>query len=329
MRALWATLLLVLLLPGPARAHDVRPAYLEIAAGDSGTFAVIWRRPTLGAQVAAIAPVLPADCTATGPRRTEARPDAVTERWSVRCREGLVGRTVSIDGLDQTAIDVLVRVTLPGGATETRVLRPTDPQLTLTGVPDGLEVALQYTRLGIGHILGGIDHLLFVLGLLLLVRGFGPLVKTVTAFTLAHSLTLAAATLGFVHVPQAPVEATIALSILFLATEIAKREAHAQTLTERYPWTIAFSFGLLHGFGFAGALSEVGLPSSAIPIALFTFNVGVEIGQLLFIGAVFALDAARRALKLTLPAWAPRTASYGIGVLAAFWMLQRIARFWT
>jgi hydrogenase/urease accessory protein HupE len=189
-----------------------------------------------------------------------------------------------------------------------------------------LEVIRTYTLLGIGHILGGVDHLLFVLALLLLVRGIGRLVATVTAFTLAHSVTLAAATLGFVHVPPAPVEATIALSILFLASELARQRADGRAdLTARFPWLVAFSFGLLHGFGFAGALSEVGVPQKAVPLALLFFNVGVEIGQLAFIAAVLAIGWSVRRAAIRAPAWWPRAAAYGIGSVAAFWVVQRTA----
>jgi hydrogenase/urease accessory protein HupE len=198
--------------------------------------------------------------------------------------------------------------------------------------PSSLEVIRTYTVLGVEHILLGIDHLLFVLALLLLVRGVGRLVATVTAFTVAHSITLGAATLGFVHVPSAPVEAVIALSILFLASELARRrlapasaaaQGDAADLTARFPWIVAFSFGLLHGFGFAGALSEVGMPAQAVPLALLFFNVGVEIGQLSFIAAVFAMGWLIRSAAVRAPDWWPRAAAYGIGSVAAFWVVQR------
>ena len=182
--------------------------------------------------------------------------------------------------------------------------------------------------LGIEHILLGIDHLLFVLGLLLIVRGFGLLLKTITAFTVAHSVTLAMATLGFVNVPQAPVEAVIALSILFLASELAKQQKGNPGMTSRYPWVVALSFGLLHGFGFAGALSEVGLPQTDIPLALLFFNVGVEVGQLMFVAIVLMIFWVIQKLKFRWPAWTKQVPAYAIGSLAAFWFIQRTVSFW-
>jgi hydrogenase/urease accessory protein HupE len=192
-------------------------------------------------------------------------------------------------------------------------------------------VARAYLRLGTEHIWGGIDHLLFILALLIVVKGTRRLVATVTAFTLAHSLTLAAATLGFVHVPQAPIEAAIALSIVFVACEIVHSRQNRPGLTERWPWLVAFAFGLLHGFGFASALNEVGLPQNAIPVALLFFNLGVEVGQLLFIAAVLAVIALTRKLARSFtvspPRWAWRLPPYAIGGVAAFWLIQRLAAF--
>jgi len=234
--------------------------------------------------------------------------------------------------LPLTSTDVLLRIDYLDGTSTNQRLTPSAPRVVIPERPSSLDVIRTYTALGIEHILLGVDHLLFVLALLLLVRGVGRLVATVTAFTVAHSVTLGAATLGFVHVPPAPVEATIALSILFLASELARRqlragadasESDAADLTARFPWIVAFSFGLLHGFGFAGALSEVGLPTQAIPLALLFFNVGVEIGQLTFIAAVFAIGWAIRTAAIAAPAWWPRAAAYGIGSVAAFWVVER------
>jgi hypothetical protein len=204
-------------------------------------------------------------------------------------------------------------------------LTPSAPAFVFEATPGSLQVARAYTILGVEHILGGVDHLLFVLGLLLLVRGPWLLVKTITAFTVAHSITLAAAALGWVRVQQAPVEAVIALSILFLAGELARQRDGKAGVMQRFPWIVAFTFGLLHGFGFAGALREVGLPETDIPLALLTFNVGVEIGQLVFVGVVLLLLAGFRRLKLTVPVWANAAPAYGIGTIAAFWTLQRVA----
>ena len=207
----------------------------------------------------------------------------------------------------------------------------------LVAAPGALEVCRTYLVLGVEHILFGVDHLLFVLALLILVKGWRKLIGTITAFTVAHSITLAAATLGIVHVPNKPVEATIALSIVFVACEIVQRRQGRSGLTEAWPWVIAFSFGLLHGLGFANALREVGLPQNAIPLALLFFNVGVELGQLLFISVVMviitlAVHAARKLSRWSVApqsafAWCENTSAYAIGAVAAFWLIQRTLSF--
>jgi hydrogenase/urease accessory protein HupE len=208
----------------------------------------------------------------------------------VDCGEGgIINETVVIAGLESTVTDTLLRIELADGTMHTTVLRPDSPTFLVPEKPSKTKVAGSYLGLGIEHILGGFDHLLFVLGLLLIVRSTRLLIKTITAFTLAHSVTLAMATLGFVHVPQAPVESVIALSIIFLATELSKQHRGETGLTTRAPWLVALTFGLLHGFGFAGALTEVGLPQSDIPLALLFFNVGVEVGQLMFVSGVLVV----------------------------------------
>jgi len=227
--------------------------------------------------------------------------------------------------LNNTLQDALARVERLDGTTQIQRLTPAEPGFEVTDAESRGDVARTYTALGVEHILLGIDHLLFVLALLMLVPNLRTLFWTVTAFTLAHSLTLAAATLGWAHVPQAPVEAVIALSILFVAMEIVHWQQGRPGITRRWPWLVAFTFGLLHGFGFAGALSEIGLPEHAIPLALLFFNVGVELGQLIFIGAVFAVSIVlKRALW---PGWAWRVPVYAIGTMAAFWTIERIAGF--
>lgn len=234
-------------------------------------------------------------------------------------------------GLDKTSTDVLVRFDFADGVSQAHRLTAGDPSFTVPTQPSSLEVVRTYLLLGVKHILGGIDHLMFVLALLLLVRGVRRVVVTVTAFTLAHSITLAGATLGFVHMPGPPIEAVIALSIVFVALEIIHSRRGKPGLTEQYPWIVAFTFGLLHGFGFAGALAQIGLPQSSIPIALLFFNVGVEIGQLLFIACVFAIIAlarqVTRRIDVPRPAWAWAVPPYAIGSLAVFWVIQRIAAF--
>jgi hydrogenase/urease accessory protein HupE len=217
------------------------------------------------------------------------------------------------------------------GRAWTTLAHPSQPWFELAGAPSKLHVAGAYLRLGIEHIWSGVDHLLFILALMILVKGTRRLIATVTAFTVAHSITLAGATLGFVRVPQQPIEACIALSIIFVASEIVHARQGSQGWTKRWPWIVAFTFGLLHGFGFAGALNAVGLPQTAIPVALLFFNVGVEIGQLLFIAVILSIMALAcwivRRTAIPQPLWAWRVAPYSIGGVAAFWMIQRIAAF--
>lgn len=312
-----------------ARAHEVRPALLALSEVAPSLWSVDWRVPARGEARLALEVVLPSSCAALEPPRADLLGGMVVTRWQVRCAGGLAGERVAIAGLEATVTDVLVRVTHAGGATESARLLPADPGFVVAGAPGAGGVARTYFALGVEHILLGVDHLLFVFALLLLVAGAGPLVRAITAFTVAHSLTLAAATLGWVHVPSAPVEATIALSIVFLAGEILHARAGRPGLAQRRPWLVAFTFGLLHGLGFAGALAEVGLPPDAIPQALLFFNLGVEAGQLLFVAAVLAARAGLRRLRLPAPDAAWRAAAYGIGVVAAYWTIERVVAFWS
>ncbi len=313
----------------PAFAHESRPAYLEITETQAGQYDVLWKRPMRGDRVLGLHPQFPSHCRAITPAATYNSPGASLERQLLDCGEsGLIGKMIRIDGLSTTLTDVLARVAFLDGYTQTTLIRPSDPSFIIQGSQSTVQLSRQYLVLGIEHILGGIDHLLFVLGLLLIVRGFGLLLKTITAFTVAHSITLAMAALGFVNVPQAPVEAVIALSILFLATELAKQQKGNLGLTARYPWVVALSFGLLHGFGFAGALSEVGLPQTDIPLALLFFNVGVEVGQLMFVAAVLIVKSLIQIVKFRWPVWVELIPAYAIGSLAAFWFIQRTVSFW-
>ena len=320
------------LLASPALAHRLSPAFFGLTETAPGIYAVQWKVSISGGLASALEPKVPQGCSLTGDVRTYVvNEDVRFQHGTMSCAGGIGGREFKVDGLELTQTDVLLRVDYLDGSASNQRLTPTDPSVVIPERPSALEVIRTYTVLGIGHILGGVDHLLFVLALLLLVRGIGRLVATVTAFTLAHSVTLAAATLGFVHVPPAPVKTTITLSILFLASELARQpfasssaDARAD-LTTRFPWLVAFSFGLLHGFGFAGALSEVGVPQKAVPLALLFFNVGVEIGQLAFIAAVLAIGWSVRRAAIRAPAWWPRAAAYGIGSVAAFWVVQRTA----
>jgi len=320
----------------PALAHEMRPAYLEIRQTGAETYDVLWKVPGRGEDLRlGLYVAFPADSSNVTEPRGAMLNNALTERWSVRRAGGLSGGTIHIDGLSATMTDVLVRLERLDGTTQVTRLTPSVPSFLVEAAPGALEVAGTYFVLGVEHILTGVDHLLFVLALLILVKGTRRLIWTVTAFTIAHSLTLAGATLGFVHVPGPPVEAAIALSIMFVAAEIIRSRQGKAGLTEKFPWVVAFVFGLLHGFGFASALNEVGLPQSAIPVALLFFNVGVEVGQLLFIATVFTVIALARQLKRQLrrrigisqPAWTWRVPPYVIGGVAAFWIIQRIAAF--
>jgi len=333
-RIAWIALLATLCGAGVAAAHEVRPAYLEINQADDGVYDVLWKIPAKGDLRLGLDVELPDHCSSSA-RTTRLANAAFIERWRARCGSaGLIGHEIAISGLESTRTDVLARIRHADGSTQPSRVTPSQTTLLVQREPGTLEVARTYLVLGIEHILFGIDHLLFVLALLLLAGSVRRLVGTVTAFTVAHSLTLAASALGWIHVPSAPVEATIALSIVFVAREIL-RPADSATLdlAQRSPWLVAFSFGLLHGLGFAGALSEVGLPQRAIPVALAFFNIGVELGQLAFVALVLA--AMRCAAGLTsygpsLWSIANRIAvptAYAIGITASFWLIERTAAF--
>lgn len=321
--------LMVALGVGVASAHEVRPGYLAMTEVAPGRYQVVFKVPMRGTARLRMTAVLPANCRQLAPTASYFVSGAVLDRWTVQCDGSLVGGTIAIAGLETLLTDVLVRIEPLEGASYSIRLRPNARSYLIPQAPSTWDVARTYLALGIEHILSGVDHLLFVLALLLIVgHRWGKLFKTITAFTVAHSLTLAAATLGLVTVPGAPVEAVIALSIVFLAAELAHGRMGRPGLTERWPWIVAFTFGLLHGLGFAGALAEVGLPQDQIPLALFQFNVGVEVGQLLFVGAVLGLVWTGRRLRIPLPAWGWRVPAYGIGVMAAFWTIQRTVAFW-
>lgn len=311
-----------------ARADVFRPAYLELREAGADRYDVLWKVPAAGEDRRLAATVRFPEGTIEVERAPSVHTGAAhVERWRIARPGGLVGHRIHIDGIAGGVTDVLVRVERLDGTSQVERLLPERPSFTVVASAGRIEVARSYTILGIEHILGGVDHLLFVLALLLLVHGARRVVATVTAFTIAHSITLAAATLGWVHVASAPVEAVIALSIAFVAAEIVHGLRGQPGLTARAPWVVAFSFGLLHGLGFAGALAEVGLPERAIPLALFAFNAGVEIGQLLFVAAVLALRAAFRRIVGTPPVWTLRVPAYAIGTVAMYWVFERLTAF--
>lgn len=327
MMRVFAAALTTFIFAAPAFAHRLSPAYFGLTETAPNTFDVQWKVSISGGLAAILEPRVPDGCSLTEGVRTSVIDDIRMQHGTLSCPDGLAGKTFTVNGLEQTQTDVLLRVDYLDGSASNQRLTPSTATVTIPERPSALDVVRTYTVLGVEHILLGYDHLLFVLALLLLVDGVGRLIATVTAFTVAHSITLAAATLGFVHVPSAPVEAVIALSILFLASELARQRAgtnaDAAKLTQRFPWVVAFSFGLLHGFGFAGALSEVGMPQQAVPLALLFFNVGVELGQLLFIAAVLGFGWLVRLSAVRVPAIWPRAVAYGVGSIAAFLVIQR------
>jgi hydrogenase/urease accessory protein HupE len=308
--------------------HEVRPAYLELRQTGPETYDAFWKVPGQGENLRlGLYVELPTGSTnVTAPRATMVN-NAFSERWTIRREGGLTGGVIHIAGLTATLTDVLVRLERLDGSAQVTRLTPATPSFKVEAAPSGFEVARTYTALGIEHILTGIDHLLFVLALLIITQGGWKLVKTVTAFTIAHSVTLTAATLGWVHFPPPPVEAVIALSIVFVAAEIIRQQHGVEGVTARAPWVVAFTFVLMHGLGFAGGLSDAGLPAGHIPAALLFFNVGVEAGHFLFIGVVMAFIALAHRIRISWPRWTELVPPYAIGAIAMFWVIQRIAAF--
>jgi hydrogenase/urease accessory protein HupE len=304
-------------------AHELRPAYLEVLQTGLDTYDVLWKVQARGEDLRlALYVRLPADCQHTMPHRTFVG-SAYAERWRVQCTGGLTGDAIRIDGLSTTLTDVLARVERLDGTAQVTRLTPSEPAFVVEASPGRLQAAATYVKLGVEHIMLGVDHLLFVLGLLLIVQGRRRLLKTITAFTLAHSMTLVVATLGYARAPLPPVEMAIALSILFLGPEVIRSWRGESSLTIRYPWMVAFGFGLLHGFGFASGLASAGLPQAHLPLALFSFNVGVELGQLGFVGVALLLTGSFHALKIRWPVWVLRTPGYLVGTCGAYWTIQR------
>jgi hypothetical protein len=309
-------------------ADEFSPALLEINERDGGWVDVTWKVPMRGNRVLALTPILPDFFEPIGAGSSRQIPGAWLKNSSYSSGgRSLTGITLRIDGLTAVPTDVLVRIALQDGAQHSAILRGSNNAFTIPEQATRVELAVSYWKMGTIHILEGFDHLLFLLTLLLIVAGLWPLLKTVTAFTLAHSLTLALATLGLVNIPPAPTEAVISLSIMLLAVEVVRKHAGEVTLSERYPWLIAFTFGLVHGLGFAGALAEIGVPQNEVPLALLMFNVGVETGQVMFVVAVSLLLAGLHKLHSQTALAAARAVPYAIGGVAAFWTIQRVGSF--
>lgn len=337
MKTLAAILLGVLALaagPAPAAAHALQPGYLELQKIGGATWRVVWRKPAVAGRPMPIDPVLPRACQPGTPPEVRFDGAAYVAQWIAECPGGLAGGEIAIANLASTETDVLVRYELTPGESEAMRLTPAEAAFVVPEAPGFAEVLGSYFSLGVDHILTGFDHLLFVLALVLLIHDRWRLLGAITAFTVAHSLTLAAATLGWIVAPVPPVEALIALSIMFLAAELLRPDGPEMRLSKRYPWAIAFAFGLLHGLGFARALLDVGLPRGDVPLALFAFNVGVEAGQLLFIGLVLAVLASHRLVDPNRTGRAGASGglamtgvSYAIGGVSAYWFVSRVAAF--
>jgi hydrogenase/urease accessory protein HupE len=324
--------LVALLVAAIARAHSFDPALLDLRERDAGIYDVIWKSPAPaqdGFVARPLAPVFSAPCRRAAdltPRGGE--PDGLAV-FRLDCgRTGLRGQTIGVAGLAANPVDVIVRIRWLDGTTTAGVLRSGADDMEVPGTGSGAPIATVFRRygaLGVEHILTGADHLAFVLGLLLLVHGWRRLVQTITAFTLAHTITLALAVLGLVHVPPAPVEAMIAVSIVLVAVESLRPVTARPTLAHRAPWVVAFLFGLMHGLGFAGALADLGLPPDHVPLALVAFNLGVEAGQLAFVAVMILPVRLLRAM----PRWIQLLPPYAIATVAVAWTFERIAAFWS
>lgn len=334
------SILILLCLSHMVFADEVRPGYLELKENSQNIFSVLWKVPAKGNKKLSLQVQLPESCISTVKPDAQLVNAAYIQRWIVNCKAGLTEKTISITGLNTSRTNVLLHLSFINNSSQTVQLTPTQTAYQVPAIASSLQIVSTYTALGIEHILLGLDHLLFVFTLLFIVKNTSRLLLTITAFTLAHSITMAGATLGYIALPQQPVEAIIALSIVFLAMEIIHGQQGRPGYAARWPWLVAFIFGLLHGFGFAGALAEIGLPQQAIPLALVFFNIGVEIGQLIFIGAFSAfiwllsgvvLFSNNETSRLN-AAWKitekfSRPVAYIAGSIASFWMIQRIAGF--
>lgn len=329
LRQLVGLLLFMLLSSSPASADNFRPAYLQLTERDGGVYDVRWKTPAQSdVVVMPIKPIFPAGSVMTRPLVPSYAAGAVVMAGQVKVDGGLEGKTLRFDGLADTGNQALVRFIRPDGSESLYRISAIEPELTIPKEADPIGVSTRYTQLGIEHIWFGFDHLLFVAALFMLVANLRTLFWTITAFTVAHSITLALVTLDVIHVPVPPVEAFIALSIVFVAVEVVRQSRDHPTLASRQPWVVAFAFGLLHGLGFASALAAIGLPRNNVPLALLFFNVGVEIGQVLFVTGLLGLSVAT--LRLAKPVQLPPArlvSCYGIGGLASYWLIDRISNF--
>ena len=319
-------LLFAIIASAPAAAHEIRPAFLQIRELGPETYDVFWKTPAQGEMRLALNVILPVECRTLGEPRITLVNAAVVQHWRTHCDQGLLGRLVVIENLETTLTDVLLRFEPIAGSAKTLRIHGAEPSAVIPARQSTSAVAGTYLYLGLEHILLGFDHLLFVLCLLMLVNNPKRLLAAITAFTLAHSITLAGTTFGWLRLAISPVEACIALSIALIAAEIIKTRSGKRSLVAQRPWIAAFGFGLLHGFGFASALSDIGLPEDGVPLALLFFNLGVEAGQILFVGIILALSYVWRRYAPQPPIWAWRAPPYAAGIVASFWFIDRTVR---
>ncbi|QBY02993.1 HupE/UreJ family protein [Thalassotalea sp. HSM 43] len=310
-------------------ADDFRPASLTIQAIDQSQYEVLWKVPIKNNKAPAFAIIFDDQTIQQSPIRTRSLGSAYIQSWKISRAHGIGGLTLTIEGLKGSNYEAILRIITPDGNLLSTVLNTENDQYAVptTLTMAKFDVFSSYTILGFEHILIGLDHLLFVLALILLVVGWKKLIWTITFFTLAHSITLAAVTLNWFTLPGPPVEAIIALSIVFLARELIYVYRGNDSITARYPWIVAFTFGLLHGMGFAGALGDIGLPQNEVLLALLSFNIGVELGQLTFVCAMLVVITAAKKWLSSLPKWSQQVPAYGIGTLASFWLIERLMLF--
>ena len=321
--------LVFLLLMSAADADEVRPAYLAMQETSPDSFAVLWKYPVSTNNLKALQVVLPDGCEILGDKNQWQDEAYAIGRWNMRCLSGLFNKPIEVTGLDSSSTELLLRIEFLDNNTLVQRLTPLRNRVIVPEHPTIKGIITSYFVTGIEHILTGTDHLLFVLCVMLLLKSNKRLLLAITTFTVAHSMTLIAATLGYVSLNPTIVEILIALSIVFLAYEVMRDHKGIFGISARYPWIVIFVFGLMHGLGFAGALDELGLPQNDIPLALLFFNLGVEAGQVLFIVCVLLLLwSLRKLFKKRLVGWRPFPA-YAIGIAASFWFFQRLTSLWS
>jgi hydrogenase/urease accessory protein HupE len=320
----WLLVFILLLAAMPVRADELKPGYMAFEQTSASDWQLSWKLPMRGGLTPQTSPILPKGCLTIGELRRQIANGAVETRSAVQCIGDVSGGRIGMSDMTASQTDIIVRVAPLGRPALALRLTAAEPVATISAKPDQWQVAKTYFIIGVEHILFGYDHLLFVVCLVLLLNGWWTIAKAVTAFTIAHSITLIGTTMGLMGLPQAPVEAVIALSIIFLAVEIVKKDPARPRLSERLPWLVAFVFGLLHGFGFAGALREVGLPERDVPTALLTFNLGVEAGQLLIVFLALALVAGVRRFVSNAAQPLLKFVTYAIGITSSFWFIERL-----